>query len=77
MNTIAKFQGFCGISSCYVQSLEGGLTYCLCVQVLGALFDSVLHHMDTFTLSLEIPEETVATALDFWKSQVRELIIYL
>ena len=33
--------------------------------------------MDTFTLSLEIPEETVATALDFWKSQVRELIIYV
>ena len=40
------------------------------IKVLGMLFDSVLHHMDTFTIRLEIHESTVSTALQLWNSKV-------
>ena len=35
------------------------------------LFNTVLHHMDTFTIAVNIPDTTVKAALQLWNVQVK------
>jgi hypothetical protein len=38
--------------------------------VLGLLLDTVLSHMDTFTIVQDIPDEVVTRALQLWDDKV-------
>ena len=40
------------------------------IQVMDMLYDSVMRHMDTFTLTLSIPDSIVEAALELWNSKV-------
>ena len=47
------------------------------VKVMGMLLDTVLHHMDTFTINLDVNQETIEAALQIWNSQVNRDVYFV
>jgi hypothetical protein len=45
--------------------------------VLGLLLDTVLSHMDTFTIVQDIPDEVVTRALHLWDDKVSSVPKFL
>ena len=45
------------------------------VKTIGMLFDTTLHHFDTFTISVNINQDTIDAALNLWTLQVFDALL--